>query len=107
MRFFAQAKLEKFDYKDPLKFEGLLTDEEKMIEQSAKQFAQEKLLPRVVKAYKDEHFDVEIMREMGEMGFLVALTLSSSLAEIRTWMRRKKRARSTKVKSMTLDYIPH
>ena len=70
MRFFAVAKLEKFDYKDPLKFDGLLTDEEKMIEQSAKQFAQEKLLPRVVKAYKDEHFDVEIMREMGEMGFL-------------------------------------
>ena len=51
-------------------FDDLLTDEEKMIQESAKQYAQEKLLPRVTKAYKEEKFDVEIMREMGEMGFL-------------------------------------
>jgi glutaryl-CoA dehydrogenase len=41
-----------------------------MIEQTAKDYAQEKLLPRVSKAYKEEKFDVEIMREMGELGFL-------------------------------------
>jgi glutaryl-CoA dehydrogenase len=41
-----------------------------MVEETAKQYAQEKLLPRVVQAYKEEKFDVEIMREMGELGFL-------------------------------------
>jgi glutaryl-CoA dehydrogenase len=51
-------------------FRDLLTDEERMVEESARQYAQEKLLPRVTKAYKDEHFDIEIMKEMGEMGFL-------------------------------------
>lgn len=60
----------KFDYKDPLSFDGLLTDEERMIEETAKQYAQEKLMPRIVKAYQDEHFDTNIMKEMGELGFL-------------------------------------
>lgn len=41
-----------------------------MVEETAKAYAQEKLLPRIVKAYKDEYFDVEIMKEMGELGFL-------------------------------------
>jgi len=59
-----------FDYKDPLRFDGLLTDEERMVEESAKQYAQEKLQPRVLQAYKNEHFDIAIMKEMGEMGFL-------------------------------------
>lgn len=48
----------------------MLTDEERMVEETAKQYAYEKLLPRVTKAYKEEKFDVEIMREMGELGFL-------------------------------------
>jgi glutaryl-CoA dehydrogenase len=61
---------QKFDFKDPLNFDGLLTDEERMIEQTARDYAQEKLLPRVTKAYQEEKFDVEIMREMGELGFL-------------------------------------
>lgn len=60
----------KFDYKDPLNFDGLLTDEERMVEESARQYAQEKLLPRVTEAYQKEKFDVEIMKEMGDMGFL-------------------------------------
>jgi len=47
----AFASFAKFDFKDPLNFEGLLTDEEKMIEESARQYAQEKLLPRVTEAY--------------------------------------------------------
>jgi len=41
-----------------------------MIEDVARQFAQEKLLPRVTKAYQEESFDIEIMREYGELGFL-------------------------------------
>ena len=51
-------------------FDALLTDEERMIQETARQYAQEKLLPRIIKAYKDEHFDREIMNEMGERGFL-------------------------------------
>lgn len=41
-----------------------------MIQESAKQYAQEKLMPRVREAYNKEHFDLEIMKEMGELGFL-------------------------------------
>ena len=61
---------QKFDFKDPLNFDGLLTEDERMIEETAKQYAQEKLLPRVTKAYKEEHFDIAIMKEMGDLGFL-------------------------------------
>lgn len=64
------ASLQKFNYEDPFRFTDMLTDEERMIEETAKQYAREKLLPRVIKAYKEEKFDVEIMREMGEHGFL-------------------------------------
>jgi len=53
-----------------LAFDQLLTDEERMIEESARQYAQEKLLPRVTEAYQTETFDREIMNEMGELGFL-------------------------------------
>jgi glutaryl-CoA dehydrogenase len=41
-----------------------------MVRDSARQFAQEKLMPGVRKAYNDEHFDREIMRQLGEQGFL-------------------------------------
>lgn len=64
------GSLQKFDYHDPFRFTDMLTDEERMVEETAKQYAQEKLLPRVTKAYKEEKFDVEIMKEMGELGFL-------------------------------------
>jgi glutaryl-CoA dehydrogenase len=64
------ASLQKFDYLDPFRFTDLLTEEERMVEETAKQYAQEKLLPRVTKAYQEEKFDVNIMREMGELGFL-------------------------------------
>jgi glutaryl-CoA dehydrogenase len=41
-----------------------------MIWETAQKFAQEKLMPRVKKAYADEYFDLEIMKEYGEQGFL-------------------------------------
>jgi glutaryl-CoA dehydrogenase len=50
VRSFASG-FEKFDFTDPLNLDGLLTDEEKMIQESARQFAQEKLLPRVTASY--------------------------------------------------------
>lgn len=59
-----------FDFQDPLLFKNLLTDDERMIEDTARQYSQEKLLPRIINAYKKEYFDRKIMNEMGELGFL-------------------------------------
>ena len=62
----------RFDWQDPLLIEQQLTDEERLIRDTARQYAQEKLLPRIVQANRHETFDVEIMREMGALGFLGA-----------------------------------
>ncbi len=59
-----------FNWEDPLDFESWLTDEEKMIRDSARAFAQDKLQPRVKQAFRDEVFHREIMTELGAMGFL-------------------------------------
>jgi len=64
------SSLQKFDFKDPLNFDGLLTDDERMIQETARQYAQEKLFPRIKEAYQKEIFDVKIMKEMGDLGFL-------------------------------------
>jgi len=70
-RMFATGtSFDKFDFEDPFKLNQLLTDEERDIAEAAKQFSQEKLMPRVREAYNKEHFDLEIMREMGAAGFL-------------------------------------
>lgn len=50
--------------------EDLLTEDEKMIRDTARDYAQSKLMPRVREAYNKEHFDTSIMKEMGELGFL-------------------------------------
>ena len=59
-----------FDWKDPFLMESLLSEEERMIRDTARQYCQEKLLPRVREAYRNEHTDPEIFREMGELGLL-------------------------------------
>ena len=69
-QFGSGTSFEKFDYQDPFKLNDMLTDEERDIQDIARAYSQEKLLPRVRKAYNDESFDLEIMKEMGEMGFL-------------------------------------
>jgi glutaryl-CoA dehydrogenase len=61
-----------FRWDDPLDLTGRLTDEERMIQDAARSYAREALLPRVVSAFADERFDPEIMTELGEMGFLGA-----------------------------------
>ncbi|KAL2914375.1 hypothetical protein HK105_206147 [Polyrhizophydium stewartii] len=66
------AKFAKFDHRDPFSLETLLTDEEKLVRDTARQYCQTKLFPRVLKAYRDERFDREIMTEMGELGLLGA-----------------------------------
>ena len=59
-----------FDWADPFRLDGQLSEEERMIRDSARQFAQERLLPRVVAAYRDETTDPGIFREMGALGLL-------------------------------------
>ena len=61
-----------FDWKDPLRFDDLLTPEEVMIRDSARNYAQHKLMPRILEANRHETFDIDIMREMAELGFLGA-----------------------------------
>jgi glutaryl-CoA dehydrogenase len=60
----------RFDWQDPLLIEQELTDEERLIRDTARAYAQEKLMPRILMANRNETFDVEIMREMGALGFL-------------------------------------
>ena len=59
-----------FDWQDPLDLAGELSEEERLVRDSARAFAQEKLMPRVQRAFREEHFDREIMNEMGALGFL-------------------------------------
>ena len=59
-----------FDWEDPLGMESQLTEEERMIRDTVRDYAQEKLLPRVLSAFREERFDREIMNEMGELGLL-------------------------------------
>ncbi|KAI9152449.1 hypothetical protein H9P43_009240 [Blastocladiella emersonii ATCC 22665] len=66
------AKFVKFDWEDALNLKGQLTEEETAVMESARAYAQEKLMPRVVNAFRNEKFDVEIMQEMGELGLLGA-----------------------------------
>ncbi|ODO08507.1 glutaryl-CoA dehydrogenase [Cryptococcus wingfieldii CBS 7118] len=66
------SKFVKYDWEDPLDLKSLLTEEEIAIHETAKAYAQENLLPRVVEAYRTAKFDPKIMREMGELGLLGA-----------------------------------
>jgi len=59
-----------FDWADPLLFEELLSEDERLVRDSARAYCQEKLFPRVLEANRHERFDREIMNEMGELGFL-------------------------------------
>jgi len=59
-----------FDWADPFLLADQLSDEERMIAQTAHDFAQDRLLPRVEYAYLNETSDPEIFREMGELGLL-------------------------------------
>ncbi|NUH65864.1 acyl-CoA dehydrogenase [Sulfitobacter sp. S0837] len=59
-----------FDWQDPFRLDSQLTEDERMIRDSARAYAQEKLQPRVIEAFAEEKTDAEIFREMGEMGLL-------------------------------------
>ncbi len=59
-----------FAWDDPLLVEDQLTEDERMIRDAARGFAQDKLLPRIVEAYAQETVDPSIFREMGDLGLL-------------------------------------
>ena len=62
--------LGRFDWEDAFRLNDQLTEEERMLRDGARAYAQEKLQPRVIAAYRDETTDPAIFREMGEMGLL-------------------------------------
>jgi len=59
-----------FDWQDPLRFGDLLSEDERLVRDAARAYAQDKLMPRVLKAFREEHFDRAILNEMGALGFL-------------------------------------
>ena len=62
--------LGRFDWQDPFRLEDQLSEEERMLRDAARSYAQDKLQPRVIAAYREESTDPAIFREMGEMGLL-------------------------------------
>ncbi len=64
--------LSSFDWADPFRLETQLTDDERMLRDAAQAFAQDRLQPRVIEAFRNEETDPAIFREMGEMGLLGA-----------------------------------
>ena len=59
-----------FQWDDPLLLEDQLSEDERMVRDSARAYCQEKLLPRVTEAHRHEKFDREVFNEMGALGFL-------------------------------------
>ena len=63
-------KLSIFDWADPMFFNEQLNEEERLIRDTARDYCQDKLMPRVLEANRNEKYDREIMKEFAEMGFL-------------------------------------
>ncbi|HEB90897.1 MAG TPA: acyl-CoA dehydrogenase, partial [Deltaproteobacteria bacterium] len=61
-----------FDWSDPLLLDEQLTEEERLIRNSTREYARDRLMPRVLSANREERFDREILTEMGELGLLGA-----------------------------------
>jgi glutaryl-CoA dehydrogenase len=61
-----------FHWDDPLLLNEQLSDDEKMVRDAARDYAQERLAPRIVEAFRREHTDPAIFKEMGELGLLGA-----------------------------------
>ena len=62
--------LSRFHWEDPFRLEDQLSEDERMLRDAARAYAQDKLQPRVTAAYREEQTDPAIFREMGEMGLL-------------------------------------
>jgi len=68
----ASIKDAAFNWEDPLDLEGELTEDERMVRDTARGYAQEKLFPRVLKAFREESYDPAVLPEMGALGLLGA-----------------------------------
>jgi glutaryl-CoA dehydrogenase len=66
----AMLKDTAFDWQDPLGLEGEFTEEERMVRDSTRAFAQSYLMPRVVEAFREEKYDPNLLPEMGKLGLL-------------------------------------
>src|SRR5882757_8605332 len=66
----AMLKDAAFTWEDPLDLESELTEDERMVRDTARGFAQDYLMPRVVAAYRDEKYDPDMLPEMGKLGLL-------------------------------------
>ena len=62
----------KFQWDDPLRLDAQLTEDERLIRDTTQRYAQDKLMPRVLDAFRNEHTDRALFREMGELGLLGA-----------------------------------
>lgn len=60
----------RFDWKDPLCLDDMLSEDERLIRDTAHEYCQEQLLPRITLAHREEKFDPDIMAEMGQLGLL-------------------------------------
>ena len=67
-----EPKIMPFDWADPFDLDSQLSDEERLVRDTAEGYAQDNLQPRVTKAYLDEDFDRDIFREMGALGLIGA-----------------------------------
>ena len=70
-----KSEKKEFNWKDPLDLDGQFSEEEKLIRDTAYDYAQGVLLPRVEEAFLEENTDVKIFKEMGELG-LLGVTIS-------------------------------
>ena len=68
----AKTRWTPLNWQDPFELDSQLSEEQRMVRDSAKQYAQGSLAPRVKQAFRDESTDPNIFREMGEMGLLGA-----------------------------------
>lgn len=78
----AKGKMSSFDWIDALRLDADLTEEERAIRDTAHAYAQEKLQPRVLMAFREERFDREIMNELGELGLLGATLSTHDCADV-------------------------
>jgi glutaryl-CoA dehydrogenase len=78
----AKGKMASFEWADALRLEDCLHEEERAIRDAAQAYAQERLQPRVLQAFRAEKFDREIMNELGELGFLGATLSTHGCADV-------------------------
>ncbi len=67
---FDVARLAAFDWRDPFRLDERLSEEERLVQKTARDYAQAELMPRILEANRKERFDREILYEMGRLGFL-------------------------------------